>query len=92
MKKKDIEVIVSKELLNIVGHHLEICITVKNEDNKTAPTAYGDMVEFMRGLSRRKRLPANSARQKPIAPPSIVGCVSLTLKRPCLGRWSRHVQ
>lgn len=49
MKKKDIEVIVSKELLNIVGHHLEICITVKNEDNKTAPTAYGDMVEFMRG-------------------------------------------
>lgn len=50
MKKKDIEVIVSKELLNIVGHHLEICITVKNEDSKTAPTAYGDMVEFMRGI------------------------------------------
>lgn len=54
MKKKDIEVIVSKELLNIVGHHLEICITVKNEDNKTAPTAYGDMVEFMRGIITEK--------------------------------------
>lgn len=54
MKKKDIEVIVSKELLNIVGHHLEICITIKNEDNKTAPTAYGDMVEFMRGIITEK--------------------------------------
>lgn len=54
MKKKDIEVIVSKELLNIVGHHLEICITVKNEDSKTAPTAYGDMVEFMRGIITEK--------------------------------------
>lgn len=54
MKKKDIEVIVSKELLNIVGHHLEICITVKNEDSKPAPTAYGDMVEFMRGIITEK--------------------------------------
>lgn len=54
MKKKDIEVIVSKELLNIVGHHLEICITVKNEDSKTAPTAYGNMVEFMRGIITEK--------------------------------------
>lgn len=51
---KDIEVIVSKELLTLVGHDLKVCITVRNEGGKTAPAADGDMGEFMRRIILEK--------------------------------------
>lgn len=50
MEKDGIEVIVSKELLNLVGHGLKVCVTVRGNDNIAKPCARGDMVGFMRKI------------------------------------------
>ncbi len=54
MKKKDIEVIVSKELLNLVGHELKICVTVRGRANAANAHEHGDMIEFMRQIIAEK--------------------------------------
>lgn len=54
MEKDGIEIIVSKELLNLVGPGLKVCVTVRGNDNIAKPCAGGDMVEFMRKIISEK--------------------------------------
>lgn len=54
MKKKDIEVIVSKELLNLFGHGLKVCVTIRDRDNSANTHERGDMIEFMRQIIAEK--------------------------------------
>lgn len=54
MQKKDIEVIVSKELLNLFGHGLKVCVTIRDRDNSANTHERGDMIEFMRQIIAEK--------------------------------------
>lgn len=54
MQKDKIEVIVSRELLNLVGPGLKVCVTVMGNDNIAKPCAKDDMVEFMRNIISEK--------------------------------------
>mgnify|MGYP002678762992 CR=1 FL=1 len=50
MQKPKIEVIVSRELLNLVGAGLKVCVTVRDDATIARPRASGDMMEFMRSI------------------------------------------
>ena len=50
MQKPKIEVIVSRELLNLVVAGLKVCVTVRDDATIARPRASGDMMEFMRSI------------------------------------------
>lgn len=50
MRKDKIEVIVSEELLSLVGSGLKVYVTVRGSGNIAKARAKGDMVEFMRKI------------------------------------------
>lgn len=54
MQKDKIEVIVSKELLNLVGPGLKVFVTVRDTGNIAKVHTNGDMVEFMRKIISEK--------------------------------------
>ena len=52
MQKGEIEVIVSRELYNLLGHKIEVHITVKTEPDKAQ--GGGDMLSFMQQIIDEK--------------------------------------
>ncbi len=54
MQKDKIEVIVSRELLNLVGPGLKVCVTVRDDFSVAKAPAGGDMLEFMRKVIAEK--------------------------------------
>ena len=54
MQKDIIEVIVSKELLNLVGSGLKVYVTIKDNANVAKTRARGDIMEFMRNIISEK--------------------------------------
>ena len=55
MQKDKIEVIVSRELLNLVGPGLKVCVTVRGMGRTAKSHEKGDMVEFMRKIISEKK-------------------------------------
>lgn len=54
MQKEEIEVIVSRELLHLVGYGLKVYVTIEDNANVVKTSASGDMIEFMRKLISEK--------------------------------------
>lgn len=54
MQKPKIEVIVSRELFNLVGSRLKVYVTIKDNANVVETRASGDMMEFMRNIISEK--------------------------------------
>lgn len=55
MEKDGIEVIISKELLNLVGSGLKVYVTIKDNANVVKTRESGDMVEFMQKIISEKK-------------------------------------
>ncbi len=54
MQKDEIEVIVSRELYNLLGHRIEVHITVKGAPEPEKAQAGGDMLSFMQQIIDEK--------------------------------------